>query len=58
MYNDSVAEVFNILGTSWSCVNIHCSHQHYQPGKITLQVLVLMNEYVAATLYELRYMMM
>ena len=29
-----MAEIFNILGTSTSCGNIHCSYQHYQPGKI------------------------
>ena len=41
MYNASVAEVFDILATSKSCGNIHCSYQHYQSGKITLKVLVL-----------------
>ena len=53
MYNDSVAEVFNILATSRSCGYIHCSYQHYQPGKIALQVSVLMIEYLVATSYEL-----
>ena len=43
--NVSVVEVVNILATSSSCGNIHCSYQHYQPGKITLQVSVLMIEY-------------
>ena len=44
--NDPVAEVFNILATSRSCGNnIHCSYQHYQPGKITLQISVLIIEY-------------
>ena len=32
---------------------IHCSYQHYQPGQITLQVSVLMIEYLVATAYEL-----
>ena len=49
MYNESVTDVFNILATSRSCGNIHCSYQHYQPGKINLQVLVLMIEYLVAT---------
>ena len=49
MHNESVADVFNILATSRSCGNIHCSYQHYQPGKINLQVLVLMIEYLVAT---------
>ena len=35
-----MAVVFNILATSRSCGNTHCSHQHYQSGKITLQVSV------------------
>ena len=48
MYNDSVAEVFNILATSRSCGNIHCAYRHYQPGKITLQVSMLMIEYLVA----------
>ena len=53
MYNDSSAEVFNILETSRSSRNIHCSFEHYQPGKITLQVLVLMIECLVAISYEL-----
>ena len=36
-----------------SCGNIHCSYQHHQPIKITLQALVLMIEYLVATSYEL-----
>ena len=50
---DSVAEAFNILATSRSCGNIHCSHQHYQPGEITLNFSVLMIEYLVTTSYEL-----
>ena len=50
---DSVAEFFSILATSRSCGNIHCSYQHYQPGKITLHFSVLMIEYLVATSYEL-----
>ena len=53
MYNDSVAEVFIILEASRSCGNIHCSYQHYQPGKITLQVSVLIIDYLVATSYQL-----
>ena len=51
--HDSVTEVFSILATSRSCRNIHCSYQHYQPGKITLNFSVLMIEYLVATSYEL-----
>ena len=47
MYNESVAAVLNILATSSSCgKNIHFSYQHYQPGKVTLQISVLMIEYL------------
>ena len=52
MYNDSVVEFFSILATSRSCGNIHCSYQHHQPGKIILQVSVLMIEYLVTTLNE------
>ena len=48
MYNESVPAVFNILQQA-----VHCSYQHYQPGKITLQVSVLMNECLVAMSYEL-----
>ena len=51
--HDSVAEVFSILETSRSCGNIHCSYQHYQPGKITLHFSVLMIKYLVATSFEL-----
>ena len=43
-----MAPVFNILATSRSCGNIHCFYQHLQPGKIILQVLVLMIQYLVA----------
>ena len=42
MCNDSVAEVLNVLATSRPWVNMYCSYQHYQLGKIALQVSVLM----------------
>ena len=42
MFNDSGTTVFNILATSRSFGNIHCSYQYYEPGEITLQVSVLM----------------
>ena len=50
---DSVAEVLSILATSRSCGSIHCSSQHYQPGKITLHFSVPMIKYLVATSYEL-----
>ena len=56
MFNDSLAEVFNILAKSWSCGNIYFSYKHYQPGKITLQVSMVMifsaDEYLVASSYE------
>ena len=51
--HESVTEVFNILATSRSCGNIHCSYQQYQPGKIPLHFSILMIEYLVATSYEL-----
>ena len=53
MYNDSVVTVFSILTTIRLCGHIHGSYQHYQPSKKTLQVLVLMIEYLVASSYEL-----
>ena len=50
----TLAVAFNILATSRSCRNIHCFYQHYQPGKMNLQVSVLMIEYLVPTSYELR----
>ena len=50
MFNDSWAAVFNILVTSQSFGNIHCSCQHYQPGKMTLQVSLLMIELVLVSM--------
>ena len=38
MLSNSVAALFNKLGTNRSCGNIRCFHQYYQPGKVTLQV--------------------
>ena len=49
-----MAEVFSILATSRSCGNIHCSYQHYQPGKTTLHFSVLMIEYLVAKILPLR----
>ena len=54
MYNDSVAPVFNILATSSSSGNIYCIYQHYQPGKITLQVSVLIIEYLVRTMDDVK----
>ena len=44
----SAAVLFNMLATSRSCGNIHCFVRNYQPGKITLQVSVLIINYVVA----------
>ena len=41
MQNNSVAALFSMLATNRSCGNIRCFDQNYQPGKITLQVCVL-----------------
>ena len=37
----SVAALFNTLAPSRLCENKRCFDQNYQPGKITLQVSVL-----------------
>ena len=44
----SVAALFSMLATSRSCGNIHCFDQNYQPGKINLQVSVLIIKYLVA----------
>ena len=44
----SAAELFNMLATSRSCGNIRCFDQNYQPGKIALQVSVLIIKYLVA----------
>ena len=49
----AVAEVFGIFATSSSCENIHCSYQHYQPGKTTLHFSLLMLEYLVVPSCEL-----
>ena len=48
MQNNSVAAPYNMLATSSSCGNIDCFDQNYQPGKITLQVSVLIIKYLVA----------
>ena len=53
MCNESVTAAFIVLTTSSSCGNIYYSYEHYQPSKITLQVLVLMIEYLVTTSNEL-----
>ena len=53
IYNDSVAEVSIFWRQAGHCGNMHFSYQHYQPGKITLRVSVLMIEYIVAASYEL-----
>ena len=53
MFNDLGVAVINILAASRSFGNIHCSYQHYQPGKVNLQVSVLLIKLVlVATSYE------
>ena len=45
---------FSIFWQQAGHVEIYiCSYQHYQPGKITLQVSVLMIEHLTPTSYEL-----
>ena len=51
--NNSGTVVFNMLATSKSRANICFFNQHYQPGKITSQVSVLMIEYLVAVSFEL-----
>ena len=46
--NNSVAAPLNMLATSRSCGSITCFDQNYQPGKITLQVSVLIINYLVA----------
>ena len=46
MQNKSVAASLNMLATS--CGNMRCFDQNYQPGKITLQVSVLIIKYLVA----------
>ena len=45
MQNKSMAALFSMLATSRSCGNMCCFDQNYQPGKITLQVSVLINKH-------------
>ena len=44
--NNSAVAPFNILPTSTSYGNIRCFDENYQPGKITLQVSVLIINYL------------
>ena len=46
MQSNSVVAPFNVFATSRSCGNIRCFDQNYQPGKITLQVSVLIFKYL------------
>ena len=52
MQNNSVAAPFSMLSTSRSCGNICYFDQNYQPGKITLQVSVLIIKYLVAVSFE------
>ena len=45
--------MYHIMATSKACRNIYFLDQHYQPGKITSQVFLLMFEYLVAVSYEL-----
>ena len=51
--NNSGAPVFNMLAKSMSCGNICFFNQHYQPGKTTSQVLVVMIKYLVFVSFEL-----
>ena len=51
--NNSGAAVFNMLASSKSCGNKFLFDQHYQPGKLTSQVSVLMIEYLVSVSFEL-----
>ena len=48
MQNNLVPALFSKLATSRSCENIRCFDQNYQPGKITLQVSVLIIKHLVA----------
>ena len=48
MWNNSVAAVSSTLATRRSLANICCFDQNYQLGKMTLQVLIQMIEYLFA----------
>ena len=48
MWKNSVAAVSSMLATRRSLANICCFDQNYQIGKITLQVLIQMIEYLFA----------
>ena len=50
---NSGAVVFNMLATSNWCANLCFFYQHYQPGKATSQVSVLMIEYLVVVSFEL-----
>ena len=50
-YKISVAALFNMLATSRPCGNMRCFDQNYQPGKITLQVSVLIVRYLVAMFF-------
>ena len=49
--NNSVVAPFNMFATSRSSGSIRCSDQNYHPGKITLQVLVLIVIYLVAVFF-------
>ena len=48
MQNNSVAAVFSKLATCKSYGNVRCFDQNYEPGKITLQVSVLIIKHLVA----------
>ena len=48
MQNNSVETPFNMLATSRSCGNVCFFDQMYQPGKIILQVSVLIIKYLVS----------
>ena len=52
MQNNSVAAPFNMLATRRSCGNIRCFDQNYQPGKIILQVSVLIIKHLVVVSFQ------
>ena len=48
-----MAAVFNILATGKLCGNISYFGQSYQPAKIILEVLILMNENLVAASFDI-----
>ena len=52
MQNNSMAAPFIMLATSRSCGNIRYFDQNYQPGKIAIQVSVLIIKFLLAVSFR------